>query len=33
MVQVLGDLALGSPQHAEMAAADKAVGGAVDVAN
>jgi uncharacterized protein (DUF1501 family) len=33
MVQTLGDLAQRSPQHVQMAAADKAVGGAVDVAN
>jgi uncharacterized protein (DUF1501 family) len=33
MVQTLGDLAQRTPKHAPMAAADKAVGGAVDVAN
>ena len=33
MVQTLGDLAQRTPKHAQMAAADKAVGGAVDVAN
>src|SRR3954469_1169680 len=33
MVQTLGDLTQRTPRHAQMAAADKAVGGAVDVAN